>query len=113
MEQIAQPVSNLPLTCLSTPGKIENLKGCKFIPALYLNRNTYYFIVVTPRYPYIPVKGFYDCPDKGYITYVDGFKFVACSHPSEANYRCWVFEAFEGTPPHDWVPKTNTQGLTL
>jgi len=105
MGQILKPVANIPLTAPSTPGKLPTIKGCVFNPPVYLDRGKLYLIVVSHRRVYVPEKGFYDVPDKGHLTFIAGFKRIDVSHPNGAGLRCWAFEALEGHPPADWVPK--------
>lgn len=131
MGQILKPVANIPLTCPSVPGKVTDIKGCKFTPAVFLNRGKMYFVVVTNKAKWfkwpegIPQtqervqsyeragflvlqRGFYDVPDKGYLTFITDFKPYAKSERSIAGSTCYIFEALEGNPPADWVP--NVQG---
>ena len=103
MGSILKQVSNIPLNTFDTPKKLVELKGCKFTPAVFLERKKYYFVVVTDAHRYDPPRGFYDVPGK-FLTFIDSFRFVAVSDFSVTLHRCWVYEAIEGTPPIDWVP---------
>jgi hypothetical protein len=104
MGEIMKQVSNLPLTCPGTPGTVTEIQGCKFTPAVYLNRGHYYLIIVTHRGIINPQSGFYDVPEKSMLTYIGSFKPIACSFPNSARIRCFIFEAFEASPPKDFVP---------
>lgn len=104
MAEIIKPVANIPLTAPSTPGVLATLKGCPFNPPVTLNRNELYLIVVTPSLAYRTVPGFYDVPDKGFVTFCRDFILVSASQLGPAKTRAFVFRAIEGTPPLDWVP---------
>jgi len=103
---IQKQISNIPLTCPGTPAAVTEIKGCKFTPAVYLDRGKLYLVVVSPQLPgrMIPKTGFYDVPEKGYLTWIASFKIVAVSAPSFARYYCHILEAFEGDAPKDCVP---------
>jgi hypothetical protein len=105
-ELIQKQISNIPLTCPGTPATVVELKGCKFTPAVYLNRNHLYLVVVSPQLPgrLVAQKGFYDVPEKGYLTWIESFKVIAVSAPSSARYYCHILEAFEGDAPKDCAP---------
>jgi hypothetical protein len=94
------------LTCPGTPAAVTEIKGCKFTPAVYLDRGKLYLVVVSPQLPgrMIPKAGFYDVPEKGYLTWIASFKVVAVSASSFARYYCHIFEAFEGDAPKDCAP---------
>lgn len=104
MPEILTQVSNIPLTAPSTPARLTNLKGCRFFPGVFLDRGKLYFVVITHRPRYIPEPGFYDVPDKGYLTWIDRFVFKEVSMANEHGAKCWVFEAMEGHPPKDRMP---------
>ena len=105
-ELIKAQISNIPLTCPGTPAAVTEIKGCKFTPAVYLDRGKLYLVVVSPQRPgrMIPKAGFYDVPEKGYLTWIASFKIVAVSAMSFARYYCHILEAFEGDPPKDCAP---------
>jgi len=105
-EMIKKQISNIPLTCPGTPASVTEIKGCKFTPAVYLDRGKLYLVVVSPQLPgkLIAQKGFYDVPEKGYLTWIDHFKVVAVSYRSLAGYYCHILEAFESDAPRDCVP---------
>jgi len=107
MGEILKPVSNLPLTCPSTPGILRRLKGCRFEPGVWLARHKLYLIVVTQNPPelYQTISGFYEVPDKGIVAFIREFKPLQVSHRSEAGTRAIVYEAIEGDPPLDWKPE--------
>ena len=113
MVDIAKPVSNIPLTCPSIPGKVVEIKGCKFTPAVYLTRGRLYYIYVGPRsFEQVPqIPGFYDVPEKSYLAWIDHFKVIAGAAKSRAGNNCFIFEAFEGTPPNDFVPQPTGLGV--
>lgn len=91
-------VANIPLECPTTTMRINSWKGCRFYPPAMLERGKLYLVVTSWQRIYIPVKGWYDVPEKGHITYISGFKAVYLSYKSIANARTWVFECFEGQP---------------
>lgn len=104
MAEIIKPVANIPLTAPSLPGVLAELKGCMFNPPVTLNRDELYLIVVTPAMAYRTIPGFYDVPDKGFVTFCRDFILVAASQVGRGRTRAFVFQAIEGEPPHDWVP---------
>lgn len=106
MGSIIKPVANLPLTAPGIPGMLKELKGCQFNPPVWLTRNRLYLIVVTPHLVYQTIRGFYEVPDKGIVTFVKDFKLLQESMWSEARNHAFVFEAIEGDPPLDWTPKS-------
>jgi hypothetical protein len=96
-------VAHIPLTAVGqVPGTLGEIKGCKFFPPVTL-------VVVSHHKVYTPQPGWYDVPDKGYLTWVKGFRVVQVSKPNAAaefvpglgTHRAWVFEAIEGQPPVD------------
>jgi hypothetical protein len=103
---IQKQISNIPLTCPGTPATVTELKGCKFTPAVYLDRGKLYLVVVSPQLPgrLVAQKGFYDVPEKSYLTWIENFKIVAVSARSTAGYYCHILEAFEGDAPKDCAP---------
>jgi hypothetical protein len=105
-ELIQKQISNIPLTCPGTSAAVTEIKGCKFTPAVYLDRGKLYLVVVSPQLPgkLIAKKGFYDVPEKSYLTWIENFKIVAVSAPSPARYYCHILEAFEGDAPKDCAP---------
>jgi len=106
MGQIIKPVANLPLTAPGIPGILKELKGCEFNPPVWLGRDRFYLIVVTPNPFYQTIAGFYEVPDKGIVTFVKGFKFLQVSKWSASKNHAFVFEAIEGDPPLDWTPQS-------
>jgi len=103
---IKKQVSNIPLTCPGVPASVTEIKGCKFTPAVYLNRGKLYLVVVSPQLPgrMVLKAGFYDVPEKSYLTWIDSFKIVAVSAMNHARYFCHIFEAFEGDAPKNCLP---------
>jgi len=98
-------VSNIPLTCPSTPGVLREIKGCQFVPPVFLNRDTLYFVVVTNRLSYMPQSGWYDVPDKGYLTWIKAFQLLQVSYVSIAGSHARIYKAIEGEPPVECVLK--------
>jgi hypothetical protein len=105
-EMIKKQVSNIPLTCPGTPASVTEIKGCKFTPAVYLSRGKLYLVVVSPQRPgrMIPKAGFYDVPEKGYLSWIGSFKIIAVSAMSMAGYFCHILEAFESDVPKNCIP---------
>jgi hypothetical protein len=103
---IKKQVSNIPLTCPGTPASVTEIKGCKFTPAVYLDRGKLYLVVVSQQLPgrMIPKAGFYDVPEKSYLSWIGSFKIVAVSAMNMAGYFCHIFEAFEADAPKDCIP---------
>jgi hypothetical protein len=102
------------LMTTNTPLRLERVHQCTFNPAVYLNRNTLYYIIVAVRHPYVPKPGFYDVPEKGFITWITEFKTVAVSQPTPVKIwseeekklvdyvnKAYIFEAKEGQAPKD------------
>jgi hypothetical protein len=106
MGQLAQQISNIPLTYAAQAVEITDIKGCKFTPAVYLATKKMYLILVSVQAPKFmkPEKGFYDVPEKNYLTWIESFKPIALSHISISGHYCYIWEAIEGTPPKDFVP---------
>jgi hypothetical protein len=103
---------HLTLMAPNTPLRMEKVQHCIFNPAVYLNRGTLYFLMVTYKHPFTPETGFYNVPEKGYITWIRGFRLIAVSQ--EHHFPLWdenvgenvtyankayLFEAFEGEAP--------------
>lgn len=97
-------IANLALEAPEYGGTYPPIKGCVFNPPLYLETGRYYLIVVTSRFKFVPVPGFYDAPTKGKLIWVKEFRLLGVSMPSPAWMRCWAFEAIEGDPPADSIP---------
>ena len=106
MGSIIRPTSNIPLTAPAIPGMLKELKGCEFNPPVWLARDKFYLIVVTPNPAYQTIAGFYEVPDKGIVTYIKDFKLLQVSMWNEAMNRAFIFEAIEGDPPLDWKPES-------
>lgn len=100
-------VSHIALTCVPVPFNIKLLKGCEFNPPFTLNRNTLYLIVISNKAIYFPQPGWYNVPEKRYITWIERFTVKGKSKPFHLNptlfNQAWVFEAHEGLPPVDAV----------
>ena len=95
------------LSCPEFPTKVRIIKGIRFNPKVTLNSKTLYFIVVSNRFNYEPVAGFYDVPNKGYITWIGKFIPIAISHPlaiGAVHHIAYVFQAYEDTPPVGLTP---------
>lgn len=95
------------LSCPEFPVKVRKLKGIEFNPEVILNRKTLYFIVVTNRFNFIPAVGFYDVPNKGFITWIGGSKLISKSNElvvGPVTNIGYIFEMFEDTPPIGIVP---------
>lgn len=89
------------------PTKVRILKGIRFNPEVILNSKTLYFIVVSNRFNYEPAKGFYDVPNKGFITWIGSFKPIAISDPMKigaVHHIAYIFEALEDSPPPGLTP---------
>jgi hypothetical protein len=58
--------------------------------------------VVSNRFNYEPAKGFYDVPNKGFITWIGSFRTIAVSDPmviGAVHHIAYIFEAIEDNPP--------------
>jgi hypothetical protein len=127
MSEIRKPIANVPLTTTSSPGILRGAKGCRFEPGLWLRKGEMYLMIMSQaeHVPYPPA-GFYDVPDLGRVAYVKYFKPYQRSEyrtvtaqdiiESAGNeevlsrlrkWRMFVFQAFEGDPPNDFVPDAN------
>ena len=106
-DALEMQISNIPLTYNSLPMTLTDIKGCKFTPALYLNSKTHYLVLVSHRPPTLikPECGFYDVPDKGHLAWIRSFAPVGMSAQNIAGNRCYVWEAIEGMPPPNVIPK--------
>ncbi len=95
------------LSCPEFPTKIRKVKGLEFIPPFVMNSRTLYFVVVSDRPTYYPSVGFYDVPERGFITWVKEFRLVAQSVSlprGSVFHTAYVFEAIEGHPPAGVFP---------
>lgn len=127
MSDLLQPIANIPLTTTSSPGILRGVKGCRFEPGLWLRKGELYLMIMSQEGQVgYPPPGFYDAPDLGRIVYVKYFKpyqrsehrtitsqdFIESAGNEEVlarlrQWRMFVFQAFEGDPPNDFVPTAN------
>lgn len=104
-DTIVTPVSNLPIFRAPIGVKVPKVHGCEFNPPAYTKGGESYFTVVTKREPYIPIKGWYNNQEEGYLTWIESFQLIAVSLPNEWGAKAWLFRAIEGQPPEGVVPK--------
>lgn len=97
-------IANIPIERPELPTRIRDIKGCSFMPPVYLTAGRLYLIVVTHRKWWTPKQGFYHVPAARYATWISRFVMIAQSAPSESQGRCFIFECLEGTPPIDAQP---------
>jgi hypothetical protein len=125
MSGILSPVANLPLTTSPRGVKILDVKGCKFIDGLRLDPGKFYLMFFsTENQVPLPSSGFYEIADKKEIIFIKEFRPYMRSeyrtittveeltmHPDAlkqlSRWRVFVFRAFEGDPPLDYVPERN------
>ena len=127
MGEILRPISNVPLTTTSSPGILRGVKGCRFEPGLWLRPNELYLMIMSKeREIPMPPPGFYEAPDKGETYYISHFKpyqrseyrtiteedrIALHNNPEQLQelhkWRMFVFTAYEGDVPFNYVPTRN------
>ena len=125
MSDILSPVANLPLTTSPRGVRILNVKGCPFIDGLRLDPGRFYlmFFSTEDRIP-LPPAGFYEIADNKKVIYIKEFRPYMRSeyrtittaeeltmNPDAlkqlSRWRVFVFRAFEGDVPKNYVPDCN------
>jgi hypothetical protein len=122
---ILKPIANLPLSSPPRGVLFRDIKGCSFGKGLRLNPgHLYLFFSSQENSIPLPPSGFYDIADKGVTVFIKHFKpymrsdyrritvaesitMHATAAAELSKWRVFVFEAFEGDPPLDWVPDRN------
>jgi hypothetical protein len=97
-------IANIPLERPEYPTRVTEIKGCRFLPPVFLSMGRLYLIVVTFKKWWTPKEGFYHVPAAKYATWISRFVLKAQSADSESGGRCFIFECYEGTPPIDAQP---------
>lgn len=95
------------LSCPEFPTRVRVIKGIRFNPEVTLNSKQLYFITVSVRHNYEPATGFYDVPNKGYVTWIGRFDKIAVSYPlriGTVEHTAYIFKAIEDNPPLGLIP---------
>ncbi len=94
------------LNCPTITMYVDVVKECVFNPPVFLTTKRLWFVaVVNSEHMKPPPAGWYDVPEKGHITWIRYFRLEAASLPNSLRSRCFIWEAFEGDPPMDILPK--------